>query len=107
MCIRDRFNIADLFERAVDAVPNRTAVVCGDASLTFAEFDVEANKMANHLLAEGIGAGDHIEMCIRDRRHTSPDIEWPLAWSESQLSSGSEPGSNRQELPTLANTHRM
>ncbi len=44
---------------------------------------------------------------LDQRRHTSPDIEWPLAWSESQLSSGSEPGSNRQELPTLANTHRM
>ena len=54
------FNIADLFERAADAVPDRTAVVCGDASLTFAEFDAEANKMANYLLAEGIGAGDHI-----------------------------------------------
>ena len=38
------FNIADLFERAVDAVPDRTAVVCGDTSLTFAEFDQEANK---------------------------------------------------------------
>ncbi|MEZ5382532.1 MAG: acyl-CoA synthetase [Microthrixaceae bacterium] len=54
------FNIADLFERAVDAVPDRTAVVCGDTSLTFAEFDREANRLANHFLAEGIGTGDHI-----------------------------------------------
>jgi non-ribosomal peptide synthetase component F len=61
------FNIADLFERAVDAVPDRTAVVCGDASLTFAEFDVEANKMANHLLAEGIGAR-------RPHRHLRPEL---------------------------------
>lgn len=54
------FNIADLFERAVDAVPDRTALVCGDRSLTFAELDAEANQLANHLLAEGFGHGDHI-----------------------------------------------
>ena len=54
------FNIADLFERAVDAVPDRLALVCGDRRLTYAEFDAEANQMANHLLAEGFGHGDHI-----------------------------------------------
>lgn len=54
------FNIADLFERAVDAVPDRTALVCGPRSLTFREFDLEANRLANHLLAQGFGHGDHI-----------------------------------------------
>ena len=54
------FNIADLFERAVDAVPERTAVICGDRSLTFAAFDAEANRLANHLLGQGFGHGDHI-----------------------------------------------
>lgn len=54
------FNIADLFERAVDAVPDRMALVCGERRLTFREFDDEANELANHLLAEGFGHGDHI-----------------------------------------------
>lgn len=54
------FNIADLFERAVDAVPDRMALVCGPRSLTFREFDLEANRLANHLLAKGFGHGDHI-----------------------------------------------
>ena len=54
------FNIADLFERAVDAVPDRLALVCGDRSLTFAELDQEANRLANHLLGQGFGVGDHI-----------------------------------------------
>jgi acyl-CoA synthetase (AMP-forming)/AMP-acid ligase II len=54
------FNIADLFERAVDAVPDRTALVCGPRSLTFREFDLEANRLANHLLEQGFGHGDHI-----------------------------------------------
>src|SRR3954454_12482484 len=54
------FNIADLFERAVDVVPDRRALVCGDRSLTFRELDEEANRLANHLLAQGFGVGDHI-----------------------------------------------
>ncbi len=54
------FNIADLFERAVDVVPDRVALVCGTRRLTYAEFDREANQLANHLLSEGFGHGDHI-----------------------------------------------
>jgi acyl-CoA synthetase (AMP-forming)/AMP-acid ligase II len=54
------FNIADLFERAVDAVPERLALVCGDRRLTYAEFEEEANRLANHLMGEGFGHGDHI-----------------------------------------------
>ncbi len=54
------FNIADLFERAVDAVPDRTALVCGDRRLTYRSFDEEANRLANHLLEQGFGHGDHI-----------------------------------------------
>ena len=54
------FNIADLFERAVDAVPDRMALVCGDRRLTYREMDDEANRLANHLLEQGFGHGDHI-----------------------------------------------
>jgi acyl-CoA synthetase (AMP-forming)/AMP-acid ligase II len=67
------FNIADLFERAVDAVPDRTALVCGDRSLTYAEFDAEANRLANHLLAEGFGHGDHIGI------YGQNSAEWMIA----------------------------
>ena len=54
------FNIADLFERAVDAVPERVALICSPRRLTFREFDNEANQLANHLLGQGFGHGDHI-----------------------------------------------
>ena len=60
MGIDSGYNIADLFERAVDVVPDRLALVCGDRRLTYAEFDREANQLANHLLDEGFGHGDHI-----------------------------------------------
>jgi acyl-CoA synthetase (AMP-forming)/AMP-acid ligase II len=67
------FNIADLFERAVDAVPDRTALVCGDRSLTFAQLDAEANQLANHLLEQGFGVGDHIGI------YGQNSAEWMIA----------------------------
>ena len=44
-----RLNIADLFEHAVDAVPDRVAVACGDRAVTFAELEERANRLAHHL----------------------------------------------------------
>ena len=62
------FNLADLFERVCDAVPDREVVVShaqrGSAStarrLTFKELDDRANRLANALAERGIGAGQHI-----------------------------------------------
>lgn len=67
------FNIADLFERAVDAVPDRPALVCGPRSLTFRELDQEANQLANHLLEQGFGHGDHIGI------YGQNSVEWMIA----------------------------
>lgn len=54
------FNIADLFEHAVDAVPDRIALAVGDQSLTFTELDEKANRFAHTLANDGITVGDHI-----------------------------------------------
>ncbi|MDV6014149.1 acyl-CoA synthetase [Haloechinothrix sp. LS1_15] len=59
-------NIADLLEHAVDVVPERTAVVCGDRQLTFRELDERANKLAHHLAAQGVGKDDHIGIYSRN-----------------------------------------
>ena len=53
-------NIADLFEHAVDAVPDRPTILVGDRSVTYAELEAEANKLAHFLLSRGIGPGDHV-----------------------------------------------
>ncbi|MBK1788703.1 acyl-CoA synthetase [Prauserella cavernicola] len=60
------FNIADLLEHAVDAVPDRTAVVCDGRRLTYAQLDERANRLAHHLAANGIGKGDHIGVYSRN-----------------------------------------
>jgi len=54
------FNLADLVEHTVDVVPDRTALICGDTSATFAQIEARANRLAHHFAAHGIGERDHI-----------------------------------------------
>jgi acyl-CoA synthetase (AMP-forming)/AMP-acid ligase II len=54
------FNLADLFEHTADVVPERTALICGDRTITFAELDERANRLAHHLADRGVGERDHV-----------------------------------------------
>ncbi len=58
------YNLADLWEIVVDAVPDREAMVCGTRRLTFAEVDERANRLAHALAARGIGPGDHVGLYL-------------------------------------------
>lgn len=63
-------NIADLFEHAVDAFPDRVAIACGDRSATFAELEGRANQLAHHLAGQGVGKGDHVGFYSRNSIET-------------------------------------
>lgn len=54
------FNLADLFERVADAVPDREVVVSPARRLTFAQLDERANRLANVLTGLGVKRGDHV-----------------------------------------------
>jgi acyl-CoA synthetase (AMP-forming)/AMP-acid ligase II len=54
------YNIADLFERAVDVVPDREVLIVGEERRTFAELDANANRLAHHLADQGVGHNDHV-----------------------------------------------
>ena len=41
------FNIADIFEHAVDLMPDRLALVCGEQRRTYAELEARANQVAH------------------------------------------------------------
>jgi acyl-CoA synthetase (AMP-forming)/AMP-acid ligase II len=53
-------NFADLFEHAVDAFGDRTALVSGGHQVTYAEFEERANRLAHYLSGLGVRAGDHV-----------------------------------------------
>ena len=53
-------NIADLFEHAVDAVPDRRVIQVGDRVVTYADLEADANRLAHYLASQGIGHGDHV-----------------------------------------------
>jgi fatty-acyl-CoA synthase len=59
-----RDNLATLVEAVADALsalePGRTALVHGDRSVTWAQLDDRAARLAGHLAAQGIGPGDRV-----------------------------------------------
>src|SRR5215510_2912629 len=54
------FNVADLFEAAVDRVPDREILVCGPERRTYAQLDARANRLAHYFQALGIARGQHL-----------------------------------------------
>jgi fatty-acyl-CoA synthase len=64
------FNLADLFEKVVDTVPERVALVAGDRRLTYRDLDERANRFGHWLLDRGVQPGDHVGI------HSFNRAEW-------------------------------
>lgn len=60
-------NIADLAEHAIDAVPDRVALICGDEKLTYAQLEEKANRLAHYLLDQGVKKDDKVGLYCRNR----------------------------------------
>ena len=60
-------NIADLAEHAIDAVPDRVAIISGDEKLTYAELEEKANRLAHYLLDQGVKKDDKVGLYCRNR----------------------------------------
>ncbi|HUO47511.1 MAG TPA: acyl-CoA synthetase [Acidimicrobiales bacterium] len=74
------FNLADLFEAAADAFPDREYLVAEGRRLTYAEMEARANRMAHHLAGQGIGPGDHVGI------YAYNSAEWvETAWAVFKL----------------------
>ena len=52
--------IGEVFRRNGEVVPDRIAASLGEAELTHRELDLEANRLARVLRAEGVGHGDRV-----------------------------------------------
>ncbi|HXY28254.1 MAG TPA: acyl-CoA synthetase [Acidimicrobiales bacterium] len=74
------FNLADLFEAAVDAFPEREYVVADGQRRTYAEMEARANQLAHYLASLGIGPGDHVGI------YAFNSVEWvETAWAVFKL----------------------
>lgn len=60
-------NIADLAEHAIDAVPDRVALISGDDKLTYAELEEKANRFAHYLIDQGVKKDDKVGLYCRNR----------------------------------------
>ncbi|KGI69953.1 acyl-CoA synthetase [Mycolicibacterium rufum] len=60
-------NIADLAEHAIDAVPDRVALISGDEKLTYAELEEKSNRLAHYLLDHGVKKDDKVGLYCRNR----------------------------------------
>ena len=60
-------NIADLAEHAIDAVPDRVALISGDEQLTYAELEEKANRLAHYLIDRGVKKDDKVGLYCRNR----------------------------------------
>ena len=60
-------NIADLAEHAIDAVPDRVALICGDEQLTYAQLEEKANRLAHYLIDRGVKKDDKVGLYCRNR----------------------------------------
>ena len=61
-----QFNLADLFERVADAVPERVAVVCAADRRTYAQLDERSTRLAHVLAAHGARPGTHVALYMRN-----------------------------------------
>ena len=54
------YNLADVFELAVDTYPDREYLVADNKRCTFHEMEARANRLAHHLHSQGVEPGDHV-----------------------------------------------
>ncbi len=74
------FNLADLFEAAVDAYGDREYLVADGQRRTYAEMEERANRLAHYLADQGIGPGDHVGI------YSLNSAEWvETAWAVFKL----------------------
>jgi 3-oxocholest-4-en-26-oate---CoA ligase len=75
-----QFNLADLFEAAADAFPEREYLVADGKRRTYGEMEERANRLAHHLASQGIGPGDHVGI------YALNSVEWvETAWAVFKL----------------------
>ena len=70
-----RQTLADLLHRSAKRFPNKTAIICGNTTLSYATFDALCNRLATGLAARGT------RVAILSRNsHAFAALRFALAW---------------------------
>ena len=59
-------NFGDLFDALAPQIAARPAIIYGQHTLTWGEFDARANRLARYLLAAGLGTGSKVAFYLRN-----------------------------------------
>ncbi len=62
--IADVIAVQELVATHAREQPDAIALICGEASITYAEFDQAVNRQANALALQGVQAGDRVALCM-------------------------------------------
>lgn len=73
-----RQTLGDLLRRTAARAPQKPAILCGDTSWTYAEFDRVCNRLAHGLAARGVGVGDRVAILSRNS-HAFAALRFALA----------------------------
>lgn len=60
MTFQHALMVQDFLENSAERTPDKEALICGPARLTYAQIDAMANRFANYLRANDIGRGDRV-----------------------------------------------
>src|SRR5512143_2423703 len=71
-------SIGDLLRRSARREPNKSAVICGGVSWSFAELDAICNRLGRGLLGLGVGKGDRVAVLSRNS-HAFAALRFALA----------------------------
>ncbi|MBS9439721.1 amino acid adenylation domain-containing protein [Photorhabdus noenieputensis] len=60
----ERLCIHQLFEQQVEKTPDATALECEERSLSYAELNTDANRLAHQLIALGVAPDQRVAICV-------------------------------------------
>jgi long-chain acyl-CoA synthetase len=63
---RSELNFGTIFDLSLLAWPDKHALIYGPHRVTYAELEQRTNRVANGLLALGIGEGDHVAVLVKN-----------------------------------------
>ena len=56
--------VQDFLQNSAERFPDKTALVCDDQRLTYAEIEARTNRLAHALAAHGVQRGDRVVICL-------------------------------------------